>query len=177
MIIFAFLASGPPASVIILDIELVRKFLNKNHLQGFRNSSIKLGLFYNNELVSLMTFGKPYINKSDKYEWEIYRFCNKLNTSVIGGFDKLFKYFIKVYNPKSILTYSDFSKGDGHTYENIGFKKIELTKPNYIWFNNDTKEVLTRYQTQMKNEIDVMESNNYIKIYDCGNNKWVYETL
>lgn len=69
-----------------------------------------------------MTFGKPYLNKSNEYEWELYRFCNKLNTSVVGGFDKLFKYFIRNYNPKNILTYSDFAKGDGHTYEKWGLQ-------------------------------------------------------
>lgn len=161
----------------LTDIKQIREFLNTNHLQGFRNSKIKLGLFYNNELVTLMTFGKPYLNKSTKYDYELYRFCNKLNTSVIGGFDKLFKYFIKTYSPESILTYSDFAKGDGHTYEKMGFKKLELTKPNYVWFNVDTKNILTRYQTQMKNEKEIMEDNNYIKIYDCGNKKWLYNIL
>ena len=154
----------------IKDNNLIRDFLNKNHLQGYRSSKIKLGLFYNDELVSLMTFGKPYLSKSNKYEWELYRFCNKLNTSVIGGFDKLFKYFIKNYNPQSILTYSDFAKGDGHTYEKMGFDCLELTKPNYVWRNK--YEVLSRYQTQMKNENEIMESNGYDKIYDCGNYKW-----
>ncbi len=158
----------------IKDNDLIRDFLDKNHLQGYRSSNIKLGLFYNNELVSIMTFGKPYLNKSNKYEWELYRFCNKLNTSVIGGFNKLFKYFIRTYNPKNILTYSDFAKGDGHTYEKMGFKKLELTKPNYIWWkkSNDGDEVLSRYQTQMKNEVEIMEENNYLRIYDCGNFKW-----
>ena len=161
----------------VTDTKLIREFLNTNHIQGFRISSIKLGLFYENELVSLMTFGKPYINKSSDYDWELHRFCNKLNTNVVGGFDKLFKYFIKTYKPKSILTYSDFAKGDGHTYKKFGFKKLELTVPNYVWFNNDTKEVYSRYQTQMKNEVEIMENNNFIRIYDCGNNKWLYETL
>ena len=158
----------------IKDNNLIKEFLDKNHLQGYRSSKIKLGLFYNDELVSVMTFGKPYLSKSNKYEWELYRFCNKLNTSVIGGFNKLFKYFIRTYNPKNILTYSDFAKGDGHTYEKMGFKKLELTKPNYIWWKetNLGDEIKTRYQTQMKNETKIMEENNYLRIYDCGNFKW-----
>ena len=158
----------------INDNNLIRQFLNINHLQGYRFSKIKLGLFYNNELVSIMTFGKPYLSKSNKYEWELYRFCNKLNTSIIGGFNKLFKYFIKTYNPKSILTYSDFAKGDGHTYEKMGFKKLELTKPNYVWWKetNLGDEIKTRYQTQMKHEVKIMEEKGYLRIYDCGSFKW-----
>ena len=43
-------------------------FLRMNHLQGEDHSQIKLGLFYENELVSVMTFGKPRFNK--KYDFE-----------------------------------------------------------------------------------------------------------
>lgn len=155
----------------INDIRLVRQFLDNNHLQGFRNSNIKIGLFYNNELVSLLTFGKPYLNKSNKYDWELYRFCNKLNTSVIGAFDKLLKYFIQTYQPKSILTYSDFAKGTGNVYKKLHFEQLELTTPNYIWTNGNN--VLSRYQTQMKDEYKIMTSKDFIKIYDCGNYKWL----
>ena len=45
-----------------------RMFLEENHLQGHTGSSIKLGLFYNNELISIMTFGKPRFDKSCEYE-------------------------------------------------------------------------------------------------------------
>ncbi|MFW5848018.1 MAG: hypothetical protein ACOCVF_03800 [bacterium] len=71
-------------------------FLNNNHLQGKDNSSIKLGLYYGDELVSLMTFGKRKISGS-KSRLEMIRFCNKINTQVIGGASKLFKYFINNY--------------------------------------------------------------------------------
>lgn len=55
--------------------------------------------------------------------------------------------------------------------------ELDIYISDYVWFNNDTKEVLSRYQTQMKDEIKIMEDNNYIRIYDSGNNKWLYETL
>lgn len=163
----------------ISNVDLVRSFLNKNHLQGFRNSKIKLGLFYNNELVSLMTFGEPYLNKSNKYEWELYRFCNKLNTTVVGGFNKLITYFIAEYSPKSILTYSNFAKGSGSIYKNVGFECLELTKPNYVWWrkNNLADEIISRYQTQMKDEVNIMKSKGYARIFDCGNYKWVLNLL
>ncbi|MFW6243453.1 MAG: DUF7487 domain-containing protein, partial [bacterium] len=41
----------------ITDNKIIRKFLNDNHIQGYIVSNIKLGLFYDGELVSLMTFG------------------------------------------------------------------------------------------------------------------------
>ena len=88
------------------------------------NSSIKIGLFYNNELVSLMTFGKMRMamgSKSEIGEYEMYRFCNKLNTSIVGGASKLFKYFLKTYNPHKITSYADRRYFDGNLYEKLGF--------------------------------------------------------
>jgi hypothetical protein len=73
----------------VIDTSIVRKFLNDNHIQGYSHSSIKIGLYYEDELVSLMIFGKKRKNM------ELIRFCNKLNTNVIGGSSKLFKHFTK----------------------------------------------------------------------------------
>jgi len=70
-----------------------RSFLNNNHIQGFSKSSYKLGLYYNNDLVSLMTFG--YRHTNSKKEFELIRFCNKINTNVIGAASKLFKFFFE----------------------------------------------------------------------------------
>jgi hypothetical protein len=56
-----------------------KKFLNDNHIQGWCVSKLRYGLYFENELVSLMTFGKKRLNlgnkKSNKNEWELLRFC------------------------------------------------------------------------------------------------------
>jgi hypothetical protein len=70
----------------------VREFLSKNHIQGFVGSKVKIGLYYNDSLVSIMTFGnlrKSLAQKSIENTYELLRFCNVLNTSVIGGASKL----------------------------------------------------------------------------------------
>lgn len=72
---------------------IVKDFLNSNHLQGWCVSKIDYGLFYNDELVALMTFGKPRYNK--KIDWELLRYCSKIDTQVIGGAGKLLKAFEK----------------------------------------------------------------------------------
>jgi hypothetical protein len=41
-----------------------------------------------------MTFGKNRFKKQSN-EWEMIRFCNKLNTNIIGGASKLFKHFLQ----------------------------------------------------------------------------------
>ena len=72
-----------------VDLEEAYSFLKEYHLQGYANCELALGLYKGNELVSIMTFGKPRYNKN--YDYEIIRLCSKYN--VIGGNEKLFKGF------------------------------------------------------------------------------------
>jgi len=38
----------------IKDVKLVKHFLNENHIKGFSKTSYKIGLYYNNELISCL---------------------------------------------------------------------------------------------------------------------------
>ena len=164
----------------------IKDFLNNNHLQGFINSSVNLGLYYNEELVSVMTFSKPRFNKN--YDYELIRFCNKLNTSVIGSASKLFNYFIKNYNPKSIISYANRRFSNGNIYEKLGFKFLRKTEPNYFYFKRNVGILMSRNQFQKHklanlldnynpelSESENMFNNDYRRIYDCGN--LVYEYI
>ena len=165
----------------ITDIDEERDFLNKYHLQGYTHSEIALGLYYNDKLISLMSFDKPRFNHS--YEYEIIRYCVASNYKIIGGAQKLFKYFIDNMDVQSIITYCNISKFTGNMYTRLGFTPIQpepITQPNYVWVNADSK-VIERYQTQEselidkgygtveKSEDDIMYSLSYMKIYDSGN--------
>lgn len=158
------------------------KFLNDNHIQGNRNSSVRYGLYYNNELVSLMTFGKDkFIDKSDN--WQLLRFCSKLNTTVVGGASKLFKKFIDTYNPNIIISYCDIAKGRGNTYKKLGFTLDHITPCNYVWWS-PTDGVKTRYQCQKRfikeselddrTEYEIMTSKGFSRVFDCGSYKFIY---
>ena len=156
-----------------VDVSEKNNFLNENHIQGKDNSTIKLGLYYNDELVSIMTFCYPRFSK--KYNWELSRFCFKHNYNVIGGASKLFKYFVDNYmkDGEVIVSYSDIAKTTGKIYKTLNFEFVNDAEPNYIWWKSDD-DYKTRYQCQMVNERVIMESNGYIKIYDCGNKVWVF---
>ena len=172
----------------INDNKLIRDFLNKNHLQGFIGSKVKLGLFYDNELVSLMTFGKKRLfmkSKSvNKNEYELLRYCNKINTNVVGGASKLFKYFIRNYNPLEIITYADRSHSQGNLYEKLGFNFIHKTQPNYYYIKNKNryhrfnfrkdKLVKEGYDGNMT-EHEIMLSRNIYRIYDSGSLKYIWK--
>lgn len=74
-------------------------FTNNYHLEGYRSASIRIGLFYNEELVQIMSF-----KKTKKY-FEIIRECSKSVYLVIGGKSKLLKHFERMYSPKKIISY------------------------------------------------------------------------
>ena len=137
-------------------------FCNENHLQGEAGAKVKLGLFYKDELVQVMSFGVPRF--TEKYEYEIIRECSKLGYIVIGGKEKLWSYFLKKYNPNSVISYCDFSKFTGSSYERLGFKKERLNKPGFVWYDEKTNQVFWR--NPYKNQ--EMNKKGYAKIYDCG---------
>jgi len=163
-------------------------FLEVNHLQGKDKSSIKYGLYHNNQLVSLMTFVKSRFDK--KIQYEMYRYCNKLNTSVVGAASRLFKHFIKNHSPKSIVSYNDKRYFDGIVYQNLGFIFIENTTPNYWYISPDYKILFNRmtFQKHKLNKLMTnfdqsltewqnMQLNGYDRIWDCGNGKWVWTDI
>lgn len=139
-----------------LTSNLIEHFLNTNHIKGFIDSKIKLGLTYKNELVSLIIFSRKSTN-----DYELLRFCNKLNIDVILGINKLFEYFLNNYNPKKIITHVDISYGKNNIYENLGFEIIERTQPKYYYIINGIR----KYKK---------ETLKYNKIYDSGNLKYIY---
>lgn len=155
----------------IKDPVIKRDFLQENHKQGTDyNSQIALGLYYNDELVSLMTFCKARF--SNECEWELSRFCSKKGYNVIGGASKLFNYFVNRYKG-SVVSYSDIAKTRGTLYEKLGFSLKGISKPSYIWFKSDI-DYKTRFQTRMKNERETMQAQGYHRIYDAGVKTWFY---
>ena len=159
-----------------------KEFLESNHIQGGVNSSVRLGLFYNDEMVSLMTFSKGrVIMGGKKDEWELNRFVNKINTNVIGAASKLLMSFIKLYDPKKIISYSDIRLFDGKMYGKLNFKLVSQSKPNYWYvigdkrhyrFNFNKTNLIKEGYDPSKTEKEIMFDRKIYRIYDCGNIRW-----
>lgn len=169
-------------------------FLNKNHRQGYMTSKVRLGLRVKGtgELVSLMTFNRPRkgIGKTsnDGLEWELGRFCNALNTNVVGGASKLFKHFIANYEWSKIVSFSDIAHTKGNLYEVLGFSAISESSPGYVWVNLFTDMYLTRTACRKNNlrnlfndpELDIenktesmiMAEYGFVQVFDCGVVRW-----
>ena len=172
---------GRKCEVKEVDTKIKSVFLNENHIQGAVGSKINLGLYYNNELISIMTFGKRKIlNNSD---WELIRFCNKLDYTVIGGASKLFKKFFKSYDPDKIISFADRRWSSGNLYIKMNFLFKDVTSLNYYYVNNSLRENRIKYQKhklikmghdENLTEKEITESMGLYRIYDCGNLKYEY---
>ena len=166
-----------------------KEFLESNHLQGGCVDKVRLGLYDGDALVSLMTFGKLRKNLGQKDKegcWELLRFCNKLNISVIGGAHKLFNYFIKNFEFKNILSYADrsWTMNNGKTlYDKLGFYLKNLSQPNYFYINNMIRENRFKYRKDQlikkgfdpnKSEHEIMLGQGLYRIYDSGCAKYIF---
>lgn len=147
----------------ITDNDIIREFLNNNHIQGFTGSKIKLGLYFNDELVSLMTFKKTNNN------YELNRFCSKLNTNIIGSFSKLLSHFKRNYTFKNIYTFADLSYSNGNIYEKF-FILDKTLKPDYKYIVDGKR--IHKFNYRGKNEKEVMLKKGIYKIYNCGLKKY-----
>ena len=88
----------------ILDINLCKidnvliedeiNFLNNNHLKGYIKSTNRKGLYYNNELVSLMSF----------IDNELVRFCNKIGYKILSE-----NILLQLFNINNIIYNEDRS--------------------------------------------------------------------
>lgn len=179
----------PARSCIIKEVasKEAEDFFNRTHIQGAVKAKVNVGLYRDDKLLCLMSFGKPRFNSN--YNWELLRLSTELSTVVIGGASKIFKYFIDKYNPDNILSYCDLSKFTGNIYSLLGFELDGITNPGYVWINLQTYDVMTRYQTEKRKlvelglgcdyetESDIMHRLGYVKIYDCGNLRfsWINE--
>jgi hypothetical protein len=161
-----------------------KPFLEKNHIQGYASSTYNIGLYYNNKIVSLMTFGWRRTN--NKREYELIRFCNKLNTNVIGSASKLFNHFIKNNKIETVISYSDISLFNGYLYEKLGFNKVSLSEPNYFWvvdgvrrhrYNYSKRKLVNRGYDKKKTEVEIMNDNGYWRVFSTGQEKWIYTCM
>ena len=150
---------GRKCEVREVDNSITYQFLDANHIQGRVNASIKLGLYNNGELVSLMTF------KRNKNIYQLNRFCNKQNLLVIGGASKLLKNFIENYSSE-IETFSDNSYSNGKFYEKLGFAKEYELKPDYKYVVQGIREHKFNFRKK--------DVSKLYRVYDAGKIKFRY---
>jgi very-short-patch-repair endonuclease len=160
-----------------------REFLSLNHIQGPVNSRVKLGLYYQEQLVAVLGAGASRFEKST---WELHRYAVAKDHSIVGAAGKLFKHLLTLI-PKDtkIVSYASQDYSQGQLYRTLGFSEVEKTPPNYFYFKNRT--VYNRMQFQkhkLKSQLPIfdsalsewenMQTNGYNRFWDTGTIKYEY---
>jgi hypothetical protein len=159
------------------------EFINENHIQGNIPASKRIGLFYNDDLVSVMTFGalrRALGSTPIDGTYEMYRFCNKQNMNIIGAAGKLLNYFILTEKPVEIISYADRRWSIGKLYSTLGFTFIKKTVPNLWYINNGrrehrfnyTRKKLIQYTGKTLKTDELIELLKLGRIFDSGNLKY-----
>ena len=167
-----------------IDNTVYNDFLNKYHLQGYVSAQVKLGLFYNEELLQIMSFSPARYSDNG---YELIRLCTKFEYNIVGGANKLFQYFLKHYNQTNIISYCDIDKFKGNVYVKLGMKLDKINIPNYKWVNLKTFDVKSRYQTQRhlirngdsdtRSENEIMSDLGYVKVENAGTYRFIYKEV
>ena len=152
------------------------KLLLEYHQQKATAANHYIGLYYDNELVLVMLFGKNNNNGNKKIaEWEVKREVCKEGYSVVGGKSKVFSYFVKKYNPKSIVSYVDRSKFTGKSYEILGFELSHIVQSRYDWVYENSLIFKKRQPRIYKKMKQLYEENKVMRIYDSGRYCYIWK--
>ena len=165
-----------------------KEFMDIHHIQGNDISNIKLGLYYNKELVSVMTFAKP---STVRYRtktcidgvWELNRFATSGQYNVRGAAGKLLSYFKNNYNWNMVYSYADKRWSDGGLYNTLHFTKVTDSAPNYWYvpkgyYKREYRYKYAKYKLveqgfdSNKSEKQIMEDRGFTRVWDCGHHKF-----
>lgn len=153
--------------VKVISNKDAKKFCEDNHLHGYSSSSLSVGLFYDDILVMVTTFGKSRFDKS--HDWEIVRSCSLKGCVIVGGLSKTLSFF-RNNNAGSIISYCDLRHGSGSSYSAVGFIETKVTSPGYVWVRGN--DVRSRYKCQPKRiggpERETMQQLGFSRMWDCG---------
>jgi hypothetical protein len=166
-------------SIVDLTQSQLQEFLDQNHLYGStRGDMVRLGLIHDQTVVAVMSF-----RKHRQVQWEVSRFAVLANHVVSGGFSKLFSHFQKTHQPKEVISYVDLRYFSGHSLSAAGFEHVGSTPPGY-WYTKGVMRYHRLHFTKARlikqgfdpaiTEKEIMESQNYDKIWDCGHDRWTW---
>lgn len=167
-----------------IDKKTAHIFLNENHIQGKTCIKITFGLYYNDELVGVITGNKHHRQNINSFVFN--RLVFKDGYKIIGGASKLLKRLInyaKDNGYKNIISWSDNRWSEGNVYKKIGFKLDAELKPDYSYVvgnkreskqSNKKKDLIRKgaIGTMNNTEKELANSLGCYRIWDCGKKRW-----
>lgn len=170
---------GRQLTVKLINKEISFEFLNKHHIQGSPpQAKINIGGFYNNELVSVMSFIE------NKNEWNLVRFATHNKYRLIGVASKLLSKL--EHKNKNIISFADRRwtlDSTNNLYTTLGFQLVNTLSPDYKYVNfklfknnrfhkfNFRKKIIFKkypYLDFSKTEKELTTELGFQRIWDCG---------
>lgn len=160
-------------SIEVVDSKTMKDFFNKNNIQGFRGGKMAINLVYNGEVVMSYILGFPFFGRG-KYQWEVIRGATKLNCRVIGGATKIWKYFLRNYDPESCVYYIDYNYFNGNSVEKLGLEYL-TTKPSFKNYFINEQKIRNRQPTKHKEIKQQIQEGKVLEIYNAGVKVYLYK--
>lgn len=148
----------------IIDNTEAHKFMDDNHLMGSaKTASVSYGLYDKDELISCMQF-----KRKKGPEYDLSRFCNKLNVSVVGAYSKFLHEFIERTDFTQLSNFIDMRYGSGAYLNKFGFSFIH-SSPSFKWTDGSVSYHRLKFPGNSGYELGLH------KIWDCGQAKYILE--
>lgn len=175
---------GRQCKIGCIDTQTAMEFLNKYHIQGFGSGTVYYGAYNkkDNQLVGVMAF------RLDHGKWELTRFATDYHYICPGLGSKMFKTFIKEYNPNYVKSFADRRwtvNIDDNLYTKLGFTLESIGKPDYSYVYkkqrlhkfNFRKQILhKKYNLPLSmTEKEMCDEIGAYRIWNCGLLKYVWQ--
>lgn len=174
------------------------KFFERYHIQGGAGAGEHYGLYWKGALVACMRFTNGANDRgrnSKSRMWTLARYATRV--SVVGGASRLFRAFLREYQPSEVKSFSDNRYFSGGVYEKLGFARDADLDPDYqVWSPKIGLRPKTHYQrkhlparlkehgtattfdpdTDPRTETEMTYLMGARRLYDCGKVRWVWRS-
>lgn len=159
---------GRNCRIQVIHFDTAKKFLDNYHLLGFTKAKHHYGIFEDERLLGVASFGKKcpidrYGEKSLSSELKRIGFIPGI--TIIGGFTKVLRHHIKVEQLDDIMTYLDRNWSTGENFEPLGFYEEDRIKTHFYYDSDNLK-------TYLPNEIN--DQMSLKRIEGAGSIKMIY---
>ena len=155
----------------------LRDFFNTNNIQGFRGAKTAYALFdkKTNEILMAYSVGSSHF-AHNKYDLELIRGASKLDTTIVGGASKLWKFIID-NNPdiNSIVYYIDRNIYQGSSISSLeGNLELINTQPGFWNYFVKTGEMKNRQPSKHKEIKEMVANGDVWEVYNAGTETYVW---
>ena len=169
-------------TVVEIDSDVARGFLDEHHLQGFGRGTLYLGLAHGEDLVGV----SAWLELDGAIELNRLAFKGRVQ----GGFGKMVETFRRHFLPTGmpVVSFLDPRYGDGHGYEKVGFEAAgETAAPVYYYvgpdgifhrrlFNKNAMQRRLTFFDAALPEHEIARVNGYYRLFGFKQRRYILKT-